>query len=53
MYCVRCDRWEYDQIAVECGICTRCEGPLHEPPDDDDYSQAKDAQAVAKEGGDE
>ena len=35
MYCERCDRWEYDQIAVECGICRRCEGPLHEPDDDD------------------
>jgi hypothetical protein len=35
MYCVKCDRWEDDQIALECGICMRCEGPLVEPEDDD------------------
>jgi transcriptional regulator with XRE-family HTH domain len=31
MYCVKCDRWEEDQIAVECGFCMRCEGGLIDP----------------------
>jgi hypothetical protein len=31
MYCARCDRWEDDQIALECEICTRCGGPLVVP----------------------
>jgi hypothetical protein len=35
MYCEKCDRWEDDQIAAECGICLRCGGPLTAPEDDD------------------
>lgn len=38
MYCARCDRWEDDQIALECEICLRCGGPLVEP--DGDLSEA-------------
>lgn len=38
MYCEKCDRWEDDQIALECEICTRCGGPLVEP--DGDLSEA-------------
>lgn len=36
MYCAACDRWEYDQLAVEDCICLRCWGPLIDPDDDDD-----------------
>jgi hypothetical protein len=34
MYCVACDRWEDDQIAIECEVCMRCGGSLVQPDDE-------------------
>jgi hypothetical protein len=34
MYCVACDRWEDDQIAIECEVCRRCGGSLIQPDDE-------------------
>lgn len=36
MYCATCDRWEDDQIALDCEICLVCGGVLCQPDDDDD-----------------
>jgi len=35
MYCSACDRWEDDQIALECETCLRCGGNLCQPDDDE------------------
>jgi hypothetical protein len=35
MYCAACDKWEDDQIALECEVCLRCGGNLCQPDDDD------------------
>jgi hypothetical protein len=34
MYCETCDRWEDDQIALECEICLWCGGPVCQPDDE-------------------
>lgn len=39
MYCAKCDRWEYDQIACEDGICLRCYGPLVDPDEGHDDAE--------------
>lgn len=44
MYCAKCDRWEYDQIAVEDMICLRCYGPLVDPDEGDDDGQPSEQQ---------
>jgi hypothetical protein len=36
MYCAACDKWEDDQIALECEVCLRCGGNLCRPDDDRD-----------------
>lgn len=43
MYCAKCDRTEWDQIALEMGNCSRCYEPLFASEDDHEYyeSQAK------------
>jgi hypothetical protein len=41
MYCVKCDRWEEDPIAVECGYCMYCDGGLIDPEDDECIDASK------------
>jgi hypothetical protein len=40
MYCAACDRWEDDQIALECEVCLRCGGNLCQPDDEWDTDDA-------------
>lgn len=45
MYCAACDKWEDDQIALECEVCLRCGGNLCQP--DDDREDSDDDQPVS------
>ena len=48
MYCAACDRWEDDQIALDCEICLRCGGNLCQP-DDDEHDEEPSPSLASKE----